>query len=133
MATLAAAWRNSGGTVLGLAPTAAAAEVLGAELDAHTDTIAKLVQLQSSEHRTDDPARKWFDAIDSDALLIVDEAGMASRVRPVRDCNPNSRSTSNCSHRLALFSAARRVLGWVSELQKPTNSSRSTMSGGSSW
>ena len=45
MAALAAAWRNSGGTVIGLAPTAGAAEVLAQDLGAPTDTIAKLVQL----------------------------------------------------------------------------------------
>ena len=44
-AALAAAWRNSGGTIVGLAPTAAAAEVLAGELGSATDTIAKLVQL----------------------------------------------------------------------------------------
>ena len=85
MAALAAAWRNSGGTVMGLAPTASAAEVLGQDLGTATDTIAKLVQLaEPSGKRSgpppspDDPARTWFDAIDADTLLIVDEAGMAS-------------------------------------------------------
>ena len=45
MAALAAAWRNSGGTVIGLAPTAGAAEVSPRTSPAPTDTIAKLVQL----------------------------------------------------------------------------------------
>lgn len=45
MAALASAWRNSGGTVVGLAPTAGAAEVLAGDLGTDTDTIAKLVQL----------------------------------------------------------------------------------------
>ena len=82
MATLAAAWRNSGGTVIGLAPTAGAAEVLGEDLGAPTDTVAKLVQLTDTRGGTpapaDDPARNWFNTIGSDTLLIVDEAGMAS-------------------------------------------------------
>ena len=82
MAALAAAWANSGGTVIGLAPTAAAAEVLAEDLGAPTDTIAKLVQLTGTGARpraaADDPARKWFDTIGSNTLLIVDEAGMAS-------------------------------------------------------
>jgi conjugative relaxase-like TrwC/TraI family protein len=82
MATLAAAWRNSGGTVIGLAPTAGAGEVLAEDLGAPTDTIAKLVQLTDTgggpSAPADDPARKWFDTIGSDTLLIVDEAGMAS-------------------------------------------------------
>lgn len=82
MAALAAAWRNSGGTVIGLAPTAGAAEVLAQDLASPTDTIAKLIQLTDTGHGTpadaDDPARAWFDRIGCDTLLIVDEAGMAS-------------------------------------------------------
>lgn len=82
MAALAATWRTSGGTVLGLAPTAGAAEVLAEDLCAHTDTIAKLVQLTGTRlgppAPADDPARTWFDAIGPDTLFIVDEAGMAS-------------------------------------------------------
>jgi conjugative relaxase-like TrwC/TraI family protein len=82
MAALAGAWRNAGGNVIGLAPTAGAAEVLNTDLNAPTDTIAKLVQLTETRAGepapADDPARKWFTAIDSDTLLIIDEAGMAS-------------------------------------------------------
>ena len=82
MAALAAAWRNSGGTVVGLAPTAGAAEVLAQDLGSDTDTIAKLIQLaeagRSAATAADDPARRWFDRISADTLLIVDEAGMAS-------------------------------------------------------
>jgi conjugative relaxase-like TrwC/TraI family protein len=82
MAALAAAWRASGGTVIGLAPTARAAEVLAAELGATTDTIAKLVQLThppgAPAAPPDDPARKWFHSIDPGTLLIVDEAAMVA-------------------------------------------------------
>ncbi|MDP7739524.1 MobF family relaxase [Mycobacterium paragordonae] len=83
MAALAAAWRTSGGTVIGLAPTAGAAEVLAEDLGSFTDTIAKLVQLTGTradqpQAPHDDPARRWFDTINADSLLIVDEAGMAS-------------------------------------------------------
>lgn len=83
MAALAAAWRNGGGSVIGLAPTAGAAEVLADDLAAPTDTIAKLVQLTGTRQDQpqpcdEDPARTWFDSIDSSSLLIVDEAGMAS-------------------------------------------------------
>ncbi len=81
-AALAAAWCNSGGTVVGLAPTAAAAEVLAGELGSATDTIAKLVQLSQPDPRqsggADDPARVWFDAIDDTTLVVIDEAGKAS-------------------------------------------------------
>ncbi|MGV7591747.1 AAA family ATPase, partial [Mycobacterium kansasii] len=46
-------------------------------------TLAKLVQLTGTradqpEAPHDDPARRWFDTINADSLLIVDEAGMAS-------------------------------------------------------
>ncbi|MGE2818048.1 MobF family relaxase, partial [Mycobacterium heidelbergense] len=82
MTALAAAWRNSGGSVIGLAPSAAATEVLKKDIGAPTDTIAKLVQLTQTRGGqpapADDPARKWFNTIGSDSLLIVDEAGMAS-------------------------------------------------------
>src|SRR5277367_7057264 len=43
MAALSHAWRSSGGTIIGLAPTAAAAIELGEDLCAPTDTIAKYV------------------------------------------------------------------------------------------
>jgi ATP-dependent exoDNAse (exonuclease V) alpha subunit len=82
MAPLAAAWANSGGNVIGLAPTAAAAEVLAADLGAPTDTIDKLVQLAGRggglPPAADDPARAWFDRIGPSTLIVVDEAGMAS-------------------------------------------------------
>lgn len=85
MAVLAAAWTNSGGNVIGLAPTAAAAEVLADDAHITTDTMAKFVQLAApAEARgaatvaADDPALKWFNTIGPDTLLIVDEAGMAS-------------------------------------------------------
>lgn len=83
MAALAAAWRGSGGTVIGLAPTAGAAEILAEDLGSCTDTIAKLVQLTGTRANQpqaphDDPALRWFDTINAQTLLIVDEAGMAS-------------------------------------------------------
>jgi len=85
MGALAAAWANSGGNVIGLAPTASAAEVLAEDTGVTTDTLAKFVQLaQPADRRCepapapDDPARKWFTTIGWNTLLIVDEAGKAS-------------------------------------------------------
>ena len=85
MGALAAAWANSGGNVIGLAPTASAAEVLAEDTGVTTDTMAKFVQLAEPADRRcgpppapDDPARKWFTTIGSNTLLIVDEAGKAS-------------------------------------------------------
>ncbi len=76
LATLAAAWAADGNTVVGLAPTAAAARVLREELGdgvAATDTLAKLVHAI----RTGTAVPDWVDAIRPGSLLIVDEAGMA--------------------------------------------------------
>ncbi|MBV9088316.1 MAG: relaxase domain-containing protein [Mycobacteriaceae bacterium] len=84
MAALAHAWHGSGGNVIGLAPTAAAAEVLRGDLNTVTDTVAKYVHLAAGDtapHDRDgrpvtDDARSWFDTVTADTLLIVDEAGM---------------------------------------------------------
>jgi DNA primase catalytic core len=72
MATLARAWRESGGTVVGLSPAAAAAAQLRSQIETHTDTLAKLVW--SIEHH-DLP--KWADSIGPKTLVIIDEAGTA--------------------------------------------------------
>lgn len=104
MRTFGTAWRDSGGSVIGLAPTAAAAAVLREDLGTETDTLAKLVHVvrqqqhhdqlvrlsQASDeqvrHRAAEQLAKarppkhpdWFSRIDSDTVIIVDEAGMAS-------------------------------------------------------
>ena len=82
MAALSAAWRNTGGNVIGLAPTAVAAEVLGEDLGADSDTMAKFVHLTGRipgpPAAANDPARKWFRKINNRTLIIIDEAGMAS-------------------------------------------------------
>jgi hypothetical protein len=74
--TLANAWASQGNTVIGLAPTAAAARVLREELGdsvAATDTLAKLVHAL----RTGTAVPEWVNRIGPGSLLIVDEAGMA--------------------------------------------------------
>ncbi|MEE2061806.1 MobF family relaxase [Rhodococcus artemisiae] len=75
MAALARAWENSGGNVIGLAPTATAADALRKDLGAQTDTMGKLIHTL-----TEQPLRRpdWFDSIGADTLIVVDEAGMAS-------------------------------------------------------
>jgi len=78
MAALSAAWKNMGGTVIGVAPTASAAEVLAEDTGLTTDTMAKLVELATGVAAPDDPARTWFTSIDDKTLIIVDEAAMAS-------------------------------------------------------
>jgi AAA domain len=80
MAALARAWEEDGGRVLGLASSANAAQLLrtdmaGQGVHIDVDTVDKLVWLQRNPDARDDPARSWFDRIDSSTLLIVDEAG----------------------------------------------------------
>ncbi len=73
MRALATAWRNGGGTVIGLAPSAAAAAQLGAQIDTHADTMALLTH--ALNHRRPLPA--WAERIGPTSLVIIDEAGMA--------------------------------------------------------
>jgi ATP-dependent exoDNAse (exonuclease V) alpha subunit len=72
MQTLAAAWTEAGGTVIGLAPSAAAAAQLRDQINAHTDTLAKLTW--SADHH-DLP--EWARSIGPSTLVVIDEAGMA--------------------------------------------------------
>ena len=72
MRALTAAWVEDGGTVIGLAPSAAAAAVLREQTGATTDTLAKLAWSISVG---DLPG--WAEAIGPRTLVVVDEAGMA--------------------------------------------------------
>ena len=74
--TLANAWSADGSTVIGLAPTAAAARVLREELGTSvtaTDTLAKLVHALTTGAAVPD----WVHGIGPGSLVIVDEAGIA--------------------------------------------------------
>ncbi len=98
MAVLAKAWTDDGGSVVGLAPSAAAAAVLGAELGAHTDTLAKLIWSLDSPGppagaagaRAHGPAGRrgavptWVQQIGPSTLVIIDEAGMAGTAELAR-------------------------------------------------
>ena len=72
MRTLATAWTNSGGTILGLAPSAAAAEQLRLQLghNAVAENLAKMVW--AINHR-----ETLAGQVGADTLVIIDEAGMA--------------------------------------------------------
>src|ERR1035437_2024263 len=72
MRALVGAWTEGGGTVVGLAPSAAAAAALREQIGASTDTLAKLTW--SLEHG-DLPI--WAQQIGPSSLVVVDEAGMA--------------------------------------------------------
>ena len=72
MRALTLAWTQDGGQVLGLAPSAAAAAVLGEQTGIRADTLAKLTWfLQHGE------LPEWAAAVGPSTLVIIDEAGMA--------------------------------------------------------
>jgi hypothetical protein len=73
MRVLGDLWRNSGGTLLGLAPSAAAARELGRAISAEAETLAKLVTDIACGLTT-----PLTTAVGPNTLLLVDEAGMAA-------------------------------------------------------
>jgi AAA domain/TrwC relaxase len=72
MRALTSAWTQDGGQVIGLAPSAAAAAVLGEQTGIRADTLAKLTW---SLHNGELP--DWAAAVGPSTLVIIDEAGMA--------------------------------------------------------
>lgn len=77
MRVLARAWADSGGDIIGLAPSARAAAELRREIqtprtDNHCDTLAKLTWSLSTGF-----IPKWVRVIGPRTLVIIDEAGMA--------------------------------------------------------
>lgn len=78
MTALTRAWECSGGTVIGLSPSASAAQLLRDEIDIPVaDTVDKFNWLATNPTGTPggDAAREWFDTINESTLIIVDEAG----------------------------------------------------------
>ncbi len=98
MQVLTRAWQDSGGTVIGLAPSAVAAQELGASINpeasdagaakatgllngpwrpgrkkVRADTLAKLVW-----HAQHGGAPTWMEKINPTTLVLIDEAGMAA-------------------------------------------------------
>ncbi|MBK8445249.1 MAG: relaxase domain-containing protein [Micropruina sp.] len=72
MNALASAWREGGGDVVGLAPSAAAADALGQQLGGRADTLHKLTHGLDHELLPD-----WAAAIGRHSPVVIDEAGMA--------------------------------------------------------
>lgn len=75
MRVLTTAWTSDGGSVLGLAPSAAAATQLRSQTGTTTDTLAKLVW-GIQHHDLPD----WARAIGPETLVVIDEAGMADTI-----------------------------------------------------
>jgi conjugative relaxase-like TrwC/TraI family protein len=72
MRALTLAWTEGGGQVIGLAPSAAAAAVLGEQTGIRSDTLAKLTwSLQHGE------LPDWATGVGPATFIIIDEAGMA--------------------------------------------------------
>ena len=69
MQTLAAAWTEAGGNVIGLAPSAAAAAQLRDQINTHTDTLAKLTWSLNKHDLPD-----WGRNIGPSTLVVIDEA-----------------------------------------------------------
>ncbi|MGD8199423.1 MobF family relaxase [Ornithinimicrobium sp. W1679] len=75
---LARSWEASGGTVLGLAPTAVAAEELGRATGIGADTLAKyLHQTSTAGHPAADHGGDAIHGVGPGTLVLIDEAGMA--------------------------------------------------------
>ena len=72
MRALTLAWTEDGGQVIGLAPSAATAAVLGEQTGIRTDTLAKLTWSLDHGDLPD-----WASAVGPATLMIIDEAGMA--------------------------------------------------------
>jgi DNA primase catalytic core len=76
MSVLARAWAESGGQVVGLAPSAQAAQELRASIHVTTDTLAKLAW--EASHANPDGWPRWMRDLGPKTLVIIDEAGQAS-------------------------------------------------------
>lgn len=72
MRTLARAWTDAGGQIVGFAPSAAAASALQSETGIASDTLAKLVHDLDTGH----PSPRSL-SIGPESLVVIDEAGMA--------------------------------------------------------
>jgi uncharacterized protein YecT (DUF1311 family) len=72
MRALTLAWTQDGGQVIGLAPSAAAAAVLGEQTGIRANTLAKLTWSLDHGELPD-----WAAAVSPSTLVIIDEAGMA--------------------------------------------------------
>ncbi len=72
MRALTLAWTGDGGQVIGLAPSAAAAGVLGEQTGIRTETLAKLTWSLRNGGLPD-----WATGVGPATLIIIDEAGMA--------------------------------------------------------
>jgi ATP-dependent exoDNAse (exonuclease V) alpha subunit len=76
MRVLSQAWTDSGGEVLGLAPSAQAASELGRSIGVHTDMLCKLTWTLA--HAPRDHWPDWVRRVGRNTLVIIDEAGQVA-------------------------------------------------------
>lgn len=94
MRVLTNAWHTSGGTVLGLAPTAAAAAELGTAIGARVETVDKVLHVLNQHQPSLDSAARapdlppilpqWVLDIDPGTLVIVDEHVKVGNLKRLR-------------------------------------------------
>ncbi|MET9028729.1 MobF family relaxase [Nocardia sp. NPDC004168] len=91
MCVLTDAWHTSGGNVLGLAPTASAAAVLGRSIGARVETVDKLLYVLNQHTPGADspefeppPLPDWVREIGSETLVIIDEHVRISNIKRLR-------------------------------------------------
>ncbi|WP_329414721.1 relaxase domain-containing protein [Nocardia vinacea] len=90
MRVLTDAWHASGGTVLGLAPTAAAASVLGESIGARVETIDKLLDVltrhtpETWDSEANGSLPQWVLQIDQNTLVIIDEHVKVGNLKRLR-------------------------------------------------
>ena len=81
MTALARGWQLSGGTVVGLAPSAAAASELSTSIGQNADTVDKLVH--ELDRAASDPSHRlprWVTGVNDATLIVIDEVSLASTV-----------------------------------------------------
>ncbi len=77
MRALASAWADGGGTIVGLAPSAAAADALRSQTDTQTDTLAKLTHSLQQARETGAAVPDWVAGIDSSTSTSLGNASRA--------------------------------------------------------
>ncbi len=98
LGVLARVWEASGGTVLGLAPTAVAAEELGRATGVFADTLAKYLHetTTGAGHACLDQAGGANGRVGPRTLVLVDEAGWPRPVSWLPWCGASSTRGAVC-------------------------------------
>src|SRR3546814_20877136 len=82
MRALASAWSDGGGTIIGLAPSAAAADALRSQIDTQTDTLATLTHSLEQARQTGSPMTAGVAGTHPSTLVMNHRAGRADTHHP---------------------------------------------------